>query len=283
MTHPKKLGYLAHSGRGGKRMGNCKVRWLYRRGLSWPRPRQNLARTTSVVIACVFVAFPVWPQSFRANVALCNADDPNSRVRGCAAVSQSDQSSPDVRIWALLRLSDAQAQQGLYGQAIADDDEAISIDPNSADAYETRAQERIALDGGYPTLTDRPKIQADAFKAASLAPANPNFAYLEGQFEEDDDRSIADYERAVALNPRFSDAYIALAQEYQGRAFESQKAIEYYQAALRIDPTLKAASDGIDQVRKQARDEWVRIGYVIVLAVVAFISLVVRAATKSSS
>ena len=61
-------------------------------------------------------------------------------------------------------------------------------------------------------------------------------------------RAIADYDRAIQLNPAFADAYNNRGAAFRGKG-DLDRAIADYQAALRIDPRFETAAENLAAVQ----------------------------------
>ena len=101
------------------------------------------------------------------------------------------------------------------------------------------------------------KVHRADNEAIRIAP-RANFLTNRGnayQAKGDLARAIADYDRAIQLNPAFADAYNNRGAAYRGKG-DLNRAIADYQAALRVDPRLEAAAQNLATVqalRKRAR------------------------------
>jgi uncharacterized caspase-like protein len=133
-----------------------------------------------------------------------------------------------------------------YDAAITELNEAIRLDPNSAEAYAYRAR-------AYNGKKDYTRGFADAERAIRL---DPNYAfgyYARGNAylndKKDYDRAIADYTEAIRLNPNS-----VLILSNRGVAYflnkDYDKAIADSEAVLRIDPNYTQAKQNIENARK---------------------------------
>ncbi|HBR22615.1 MAG TPA: hypothetical protein DD713_08660 [Nitrospiraceae bacterium] len=140
-------------------------------------------------------------------------------------------------------------KKGQYDKAIKDYNKAIAIDPNGSSAYHFRGRS-YAMKGQY----DRAIV--DYSKAIILTPSYANAeTYYErgivyagkGQYDkaietfnrviEDYNRAIiADYNKAIALNPNDADAYLKRGFAYAKKG-QYDKAIEDYNKAIALENT----------------------------------------------
>jgi len=118
-----------------------------------------------------------------------------------------------------------------YQRAIADYDQAISLNPNDASAYYNRGLARYKLEDYQGAI-------ADYNQAISLNPNDASAYYNRGKAKyelKDYQGAIADYTQAIKINPNDADAYIN-----RGKAKRNlddlQGAIADYNQAIRINP-----------------------------------------------
>ncbi|MDR2509808.1 MAG: tetratricopeptide repeat protein, partial [Spirochaetaceae bacterium] len=123
-----------------------------------------------------------------------------------------------------------------YNKAIADFNQAIKLDPNNASFYNNRGN-------AYSFKGDYDQAIADFNQAIKLDPNNASFYNNRGGAyynKEDYDRAIADYNQAIKLNPNFPGAY-----ENRGRAYQNKedydKAIADYTQTIKLNPNYAAA------------------------------------------
>ena len=132
-------------------------------------------------------------------------------------------------------------------QAIADESEAIKLDPLEPEYFDNRGL-------SYAENGDYDRAIADYNEAIRLKP-QANFLTDRGDsyhFKRDYDRAIADYDRAIALNPGFYLAY-----NNRGAAYDKKgnldHAIADYEQALRINPHFDNAAENLADVAPGAR------------------------------
>src|SRR5450631_4847625 len=125
--------------------------------------------------------------------------------------------------------------RGNYGQAMADYDTAIKLDPNSPSPYVSRAAVRRDLGYVDGALEDYQKaISLGADRATPYSGRGQ--IYLR---QQDYSRAIADFDRAVRLDPSVSN-YMWRAQAREA-AGEIDRALGDYQEASRLDDKNVAA------------------------------------------
>ena len=128
-------------------------------------------------------------------------------------------------------------------------EKSLSIDPNYARAYATLARSHVATyleprDGDYLDSVGLDRAHEFARKAVQLdgnlpqAHAQLGWVLL---FQRQHEAAIAEYERALSLNPNFSDSGLGLCLAFAG---EPARAIDILQADLRLDPFQNASRLG---------------------------------------
>ena len=65
-------------------------------------------------------------------------------------------------------------------------------------------------------------------------------------------RAIADYDRAIQLNPAFADAYNNRGAAFRGKG-DLDRAIADYRAALRVNPRDETAAENLAAVQAQRK------------------------------
>ena len=131
----------------------------------------------------------------------------------------------------------------LFGQALKDHNEAIRLNPNSAEMYFNRA--KAFYDRGTWALVEEKdgkpwldQAAADFEKATKLDPADYMGFDMLGLTDEqngESDKAIVDYTKELALNPfgrqRLADAYCM-------RGFQHQQKKEYIAAAVEYEKSI---------------------------------------------
>ena len=147
-------------------------------------------------------------------------------ARSTSPISASSLTSVDY-----FRKGNDYANQGDYGKAIEDYDEAIRLDPKYAGAYHSRGQ-------AYGLLGQYERAIEDFDEAIRLDPQyakaynNRGNAYQElGQYE----RAIEDYDEAIRLDPQDAVTYHNRGYAYHNLG-QYERAIEDYDEAIRLDP-----------------------------------------------
>jgi len=128
-------------------------------------------------------------------------------------------------------------------------EKSLSIDPNYARAYAILARSHVATyleprDGDYLLTAGLDRAHEFARKAVqldgNLPEAHAQFAWVL-LFQRRHEAAIAEYERALALNPNFFDSGLGLCLVFAG---EPERAIDVLQANLRLDPFQNASRLG---------------------------------------
>jgi tetratricopeptide (TPR) repeat protein len=145
------------------------------------------------------------------------SDDADLAIASCTRVVQDQRLQPEMRAFALLARSLAREQRDLKG-AMADLNEAIRLDPRTANAYSSRA--RL-----YTKAGDTKRSFADLNEAIRLDPKVALFYNRRGlHFYEE-----RDYERAIAA------AHYSRGVAYRMKG-ERELAIADFRQAVRISP-----------------------------------------------
>jgi len=122
------------------------------------------------------------------------------------------------------------------GQAIADYDQAIALDPDFAEAYSNRGS-------AYADKGDLDHAIADYDQAIALKPDFAKAYYNRGvTYDEkgDLDHAIADYDQAIALKPDYADAYNNRGVDYAAKG-DLDHAIADFDQAIALKPDFAMA------------------------------------------
>jgi adenylate cyclase len=125
----------------------------------------------------------------------------------------------------------------------------LSIDPNYARSYAMLANTHATawitpLDEDFLRDAARERAYALACKAVQLDPNLPQAHACLGlvlNFKHKHEAAIAEFEKAIALNPNFSDFRFGLALVYAGNP---KRAVEVLQAYMRLDPFYAPLTSG---------------------------------------
>ena len=131
-----------------------------------------------------------------------------------------------------------QLKMGQHQQAVQEFTRAIGADPSSA-AYTGRAL-------AYTCLGDLEKAVADYDRAIELEPGQAEAYHDRGTLHErlgDYQRALNDYDRAVELDDSLAIAYCGRGTAYRWLG-ETQQALESYGKAIELDPRLANAYSG---------------------------------------
>lgn len=140
-------------------------------------------------------------------------------------------STEDQKKW-LLERAQIRRDLGMLEDAASDCDALLDMDLADADAYELRGRLYTELGQYAPALRDLNRALAlcDAGKLPGVLHARAAVAVARKRFHE----AMADYNRALAIDPSFTSAYIARGHaHYHLRNF--RKAADDYQRAMKID------------------------------------------------
>jgi tetratricopeptide (TPR) repeat protein len=198
------------------------------------------ARCVGGVFVALVLGFtappPGWAQTNDDPWAQCIVADPDARIAGCSALIGSGQLSG-------VGLSDAYndralgyRQKALYDLAIADFNQAISLDPGDATSIHNRGLtfELMGLhDSAIADFTQEIALKPDDAQGYnSRAQTN----HLAGR----DALGLPDAERAVSLAPGNADVFVTRGEIYE-KLGRRDDAISDYRAALRLDPNVQGA------------------------------------------
>ena len=130
-------------------------------------------------------------------------------IDGCTALIQGGHQTPTNQASAYDNRAYAYRNKGLPDQAIADENQALAINPNDANSYD---------------------IRGSAYDDKGLY-----------------DQAIADYNRSIALRPDNAGAYFNRGDTYAKMGRRDAAAADY-RMALKIDPTQQKALDGLQRL-----------------------------------
>lgn len=196
-----------------------------------------------VVLALTLISLPTWAQTGNENVTKCMSGDPDIKISGCTALIQSGRTTTANLSAIYTNRGNAYAAKGMYDRAIADFGEAIALDPGDAVAHNNRARtylRRGRTDLAILDYTEAIKIDPN------FAPAYSNRCIAYGKMGLYDN-AIADCTRAIELQTDDAHAYFDRGFAYENKTLNT-RAIDDYRAALKIDPNLQAARDGLKRL-----------------------------------
>jgi lipoprotein NlpI len=226
---------------------------------------------TAMVAAWGALTTACWAQS--PDLAVCtNLKDQPASIRACNRIIESNIATRESRFTALTYRAATYVGQGDLDRAIADYDEAIRLDPQSAVVFSTRGfayfgkrdfdhaiadfNEAIRLDGklseayrgrgaAYVLKGDNDRGIADFNELIRLDSKNSIAYRLRGDahFRKNNlDYAIGDYSEAIRLNPNDETAYQSRAITYRIRSFHGggpsdiDRGIYDFSEVIRLDP-----------------------------------------------
>ncbi len=170
-------------------------------------------------------------------------------IDGCTALIGSGRQTTVGQAAAYDARAFAYDNKGLYDQVIADENQSLALNPNSANAYNDRGSayyHKGLYDQAIADFTRSIGLKPDTAGAYNnngnaFAYSNRGDAYrLKGLY----DQAIVDYSQSIALKADFTQAYTGRAAAYENKGLRDQ-AVADYRAALKIDPTSQRAKDGL--------------------------------------
>ena len=167
-------------------------------------------------------------------------------VEGCTAIIAAGQDTPAYRAAALDNRAFAYNNKKLYDLAIADENQSVTLNPDSSNAYDNRGL--AYYDKGLYDLAI-----ADFDHALGLTPNGVSYANnanvynnrgLAYEDKGEHDLAIADYNRALSLKPDYASAYLNRGLAYEAKG-DAGQAISDYRSALRYAPDTPKAQAGL--------------------------------------
>ena len=210
-------------------------------------------RTILMALALALTALPAGAQTAEQRDWCYSATATDDQtIDGCTALIQSSQESAATHASAYDNRAFAYNNKGLYDQAIADENAAVTLNPNSANEYINRGN--AYSDKGLYDLAIGDFTRSIALKpdtAGSYGNSGNAFAYNDRAVayigKGDYNLAIADATQAIALKPDYANAYTNRGNAYEKQGLRDQ-AISDYHAALRIDPNASRASEGLKRL-----------------------------------
>ena len=173
-------------------------------------------------------------------------------ISDCARLIESKELGTADRAKAYYNRGAAHWRKGDFDAAIADENDAIKIDPKFADAYVRRG-------ASYAAKGDMDRAIADYNEAIRLDPklakayGHRGYAY---SVKGDMDRAIADYNEAIRLDPKLANAYRIRGYAYRGKG-DMDRAIADFTEAIRLDPKFhRLPQSELDAMRARLAGFW---------------------------
>jgi tetratricopeptide (TPR) repeat protein len=200
-------------------------------------------RRLLIGLALTFAAASTLAQTIDENAARCTRGDPDAKIGACTVLIESPQLPPIVRAAALANRGTAYRAKTLYDQAIADETQAISLNPNFSAAYYNRG---VAYH--FKKLYDQ--AIADYTQAIALKPddadayvSRANAYVRKGLY----DQAVADCTQAIAIDARSAKAYVNRGDAYRDKGM-NDLAIADYRVAVTIDPNDPRPREGLSKL-----------------------------------
>ena len=209
------------------------------------RAASDRSTVTRLVIALGMIgcglafAHPAGAQSVQ-QIRWCNGDDhatSEQSISGCTALIQSGKSSRRNLAIAYTNRGSAYDDLRDEDRAIADQDQAIKIDPKLDLAFNNRANaygRKGEIDRALADYDEAIRLNPKFFRAIN----NRGTTYRDDK--RDPDRAITDYNEAIRLSPKFADAYNNRGIAYAAKG-DHAHALADYNSAIRLDPNFALA------------------------------------------
>jgi len=204
-----------------------------------------------VVVLLIGVSFSdaATAQTRAENIAQCDSNDLNVRIKGCTALINTANETTAVLVAAYNNRGGAYTDTHQYDKAIPDLDQAIHLNPNSSQSYHNRAL-------AYSGMSQYQRAIADFDEAIRLksdyATAYENRGAVYGSLKQYD-KAIADEETAIRLAPNDAKAYYNRGTAYIGSQ-QYDKAIADYDNAIRLNPNYTSAYKARGTVKQHIGD-----------------------------
>jgi tetratricopeptide (TPR) repeat protein len=191
------------------------------------------------------LARPVAPEECMVPVADIKLDAKSIErvMQACSGLINSPGGSAADRSLAFLQRGSMYRRLEKYDPALADFDQSLRYDPNSASAYTGRGNALRHL-GRFDQ-----SIAAHS-EAIRLEPNNAMaYANRGNAFDDKKDyvHAIADFDAAIKLDPRYATAFYNRANT-KLNAGDKEGAIADYREALRLRPNFKEAADALKEL-----------------------------------
>jgi lipoprotein NlpI len=173
--------------------------------------------------------------------------DPQPRIVACTQSINSGKWKGRNQAINYYNRGNAYSGKGDNDRAIADYNQAISLDPKDATAYYTRGN-------AYRDKGDNDRAIADYNQVISLDPkfagvySNRGNAYRD---KGDNDRAIADYNQAISLDPKSGRAYSDRGRLYLFTGRDASKALADLSQANALDPKSAYRAIWLDIARQR--------------------------------
>jgi len=155
----------------------------------------------------------------------------DEKIAGCTSLIAGANIGSEKRGLAFINRSEAELTKGLLDQAVSDATQAISLIPNSPQAYESRGA------AYFRKSRFGPPISGAATGGVHLVPIRPP------SHRPEYDQAIADFSQAISLDPDRANFFVERGNTYSAEG-EYDKAITDLTRALAIDPTSIEALEG---------------------------------------
>jgi tetratricopeptide (TPR) repeat protein len=196
------------------------------------RPRIVSAALAWAAIHLTLTGLPVAAQQSDPPQASCKlTTEPERSIAGCTAVLAASNAAPQARSLAYAIRGDAYFQREEYDRAIADNDEAIRLDPQSPFGYLFRSNVFFAKG-------DFVRAIADLDEVIKLRPDEVLGFSGRGEIymaKGDIDRALADFDAAMRLNPNVARFHLQRGNAYGARG-DLDRAILDFGEAIRLAP-----------------------------------------------
>jgi TonB family protein len=194
----------------------------------WENVFMKVSLVALVLVSAPCVALAQSSQDWKS----CTADDAEDfAISACTRLLETNELRQEDRAIAYYNRGAARWRKRDFDTAIADENEAIEINPKLANAYMRRG-------AAYGGKGDYDRAIADENEAIEIDPENVRAYSDRGLFrgdKHDDAGAIADATRAIEIDPQFRFAYGVRGNAY-GRGGDYAHAIADFTTEIEIDP-----------------------------------------------
>lgn len=171
---------------------------------------------------------------------------PDMLIATCSRVVHAKNIKPEARAAAYLARGNVYRRAQQYQRALADYNESLKLDPDSAPALTSRGNAWRGMDNLDKAIADHTAAVAIDPNYAEAFSNRGNCWADKGEYS----RAIADYDRAIDLKPDYAIAYFNRGLSWKAKG-DRERAVADYRQALRLQATLAPAADALKTLGEQ--------------------------------